>query len=59
MTKSNVQNREFILVLERESIMSVRRGSKILEEQEAEGSHVNHNHNHEAEIGNWKQGEAI
>lgn len=52
MAKGNLKNREFILVLERESIMPVRHGSKLLEEQEAEGSHVNHNHNHETEIEN-------
>lgn len=54
MAKGNLKNREFILVLERESITPVRHGSKLLGEQEAEGSHANHNHNHEAEIGNWK-----
>lgn len=54
MAKGNLKNREFILVLERESITPVSHGSKLLGEQEAEGSHANHNHHHEAEIGNWK-----
>lgn len=54
MAKGNLKNREFLSVLERESIMPVRHGSKLLEEQEAEGSYANHNHNHEAEMGNWK-----